>query len=256
MKIHVDKTKKAASKKAAQKAISILNQAIEEKGSAAFVMATGNSQLDFVEALVESEDIDWSKTKMFHLDEYIGIPQTHRASFRKYLKERFIDKVDIGEVNLIDGNTEDPEAECKRLNKIIEKEEIDIAFVGIGENGHLAFNDPPADFETEEPFIIVDLDEKCRKQQVGEGWFDTIDDVPEQAISMSIKQILKSNFIINTVPNERKAPAVKECFADWKVSPEAPASVLKIHDQVDTYLDEQSASLLQDSWVSCFMEKN
>ncbi|MFW5980683.1 MAG: glucosamine-6-phosphate deaminase [Halanaerobiaceae bacterium] len=251
MKIKVNETKKATSKKAAKRAVSILNKAIEEKGSATFVMATGNSQLDFIQALVEDGTVDWSRTKMFHLDEYIGISETHRASFRKYLKERFISKVNPGEVNLINGDN-DPEAECKRINSLIKKEEIDIAFIGIGENGHIAFNDPPADFETDEPFIVVDLDEDCRKQQVGEGWFDSLEDVPTQAVSMSVKQIMKSNVIINTVPGKRKAEAVKNCFGDWKVSPEYPASVLKLHDNSYTYLDEGSASLLDDSWSFCF----
>lgn len=247
MEINVFADKKETSEKAADKAISILNKVIADRGKATFVMATGNSQLDFIAALTADKTVDWSRTVMYHLDEYIGIPETHKASFRKYLKEKFINKVgDIGEVNLINGNTGDPERECRRLNKKIKKEEIDAAFVGIGENGHLAFNDPPADFEVEDPYIIVDLDKKCREQQVGEGWFATLDDVPRQAISMSIIQIMKAKNIICTVPGKRKAEAVEACFGQGEVTPEHPASILKQHDSTYTYLDRMSASLLED----------
>jgi glucosamine-6-phosphate deaminase len=179
---------------------------------------------------------------MFHLDEYIGLPITHPASFRKYLKERFVDLVPIKEFNYVDGSS-DATAECKRLGEIISRNPIEVAFVGIGENGHLAFNDPPADFETEEPYIIVSLDEACRRQQVGEGWFASLDDVPCQAISMSIRQILKAEEIICIAPDARKAQAVKACF-EGPVSPEAPASILRTHPQTTIYLDRQSASTL------------
>ncbi len=246
MEIHVYKDKKETSKMAAEKALSILKAAIEEKGKATFIMATGASQFDFIQALLEDETMDWSKTKMFHLDEYIGLPQSHPASFRKYLKERFISKAgNIGEVNLVNGETDDPQKECDRLNKLLENETVDVAFVGVGENGHLAFNDPPADFDTEDPFIIVDLDEACRKQQMGEGWFASIDEAPKEAISMSIKQIMKSENVICTVPDERKAQAVKNCFEGDEVTPDYPASILKQHEDTYVYLDKGSASLLK-----------
>ncbi|GAF93831.1 unnamed protein product, partial [marine sediment metagenome] len=188
--------------------------------------------------------IDWSRTTMFHLDEYIGIAEDHPASFRKYLKERLINKVHPGAVYLIKGDSEDPDSECERLNKIISKKEIDVSFVGIGENGHLAFNDPPADFHTEKPYIVVELDEACRRQQLGEGWFNGLEEVPYRAISMSIKQMMKSRNIICTVPDARKAQAVKNCL-EGVVSPEHPASVLRKHKKVFVFLDKDSAKLLE-----------
>jgi len=196
MELNIYKNKKETSRKAALKAASILNKTIGQKGTATFIMATGVSQLDFIKTLITEGNVDWSKTRMFHLDEYIGIPETHIASFRKYLKEKFISKVNQPkEVNLINGNTGNPQKECDRLNQLLKNEVVDIAFVGIGENSHLAFNDPPANFEIEDPYIIVNLDDKCRKQQVREGWFDSIEDVPQQAISMSIKQIVKAKIL-------------------------------------------------------------
>lgn len=245
MKINIYDNKKQTSKKAALKSASLLNEIIRQKGTATFVMATGISQLDFIDALITEGNVDWRKTKMFHLDEYIGLTETHPASFRKYLKERFISKIDqLKEVNLINGDVDNPQKECDRLNQLLRNESVDIAFVGIGENGHLAFNDPPANFEIEDPFIIVNLDEQCRKQQVEEGWFNSIGDVPRQAISMSIKQIMKSKNIICTVPGERKAQAVKDCFGTDEISPTYPASILKKHTNCFIFLDHSSASLL------------
>jgi len=245
MKIIIYSNKKETSKKAALKAASILNNTINQKGTVTFVIATGISQLDFIEALITEGNVDWSKTKMFHLDEYIGLPKTHPASFRKYLQEKFISKADgIKKVNLINGDVNDPQKECNRLNKILQNEIVDIAFVGIGENGHLAFNDPPANFKIEDPYIIVNLDEHCRKQQVGEGWFDSLEDVPQQAISMSIKQIMKSKNIICTIPGERKAQAVKDCFGTDKISPIYPSSILKKHKNCFVFLDFDSAEYL------------
>jgi len=245
MKISIYKNKKETSKEAALQAASILNKAIRQKGRATLVIATGVSQLDFIKHLVTEGNVDWSKTRMFHLDEYIGLPETHPASFRKYLKEKFISKVNkLKKVNLINGNTDDPQKECDHLNKILQNEIVDIAFVGVGENGHLAFNDPPANFKIEDPYIIVNLDEHCRKQQVGEGWFDSIEDVPRQAISMSIKQIMKSKNIICTIPGKRKAQAVKDCFGTDKISPVYPSSILKKHKNCFVFLDFDSAKYL------------
>jgi glucosamine-6-phosphate deaminase len=187
-------------------------------------------------------DMDWSKVTVFHLDEYIGIPVTHPASFRKYLKERFVDLVSPAIFHAIDGEV-DPQGECDRLGEIIREHEIDVAFVGIGENAHLAFNDPPADFETEEPYIVVDLDLVCRKQQLGEGWFPSLEAVPEKAISMSVQQIMKSKTIVCTVPDARKAEAVKKSL-EGEVDPEVPASILTTHSDAWMYLDSESASLL------------
>ena len=245
MKINIYSNKKETSKKAALKAALLLNKTIHKKGTATFIMATGVSQLDFIEHLVTEGNVNWSKAKMFHLDEYIGLPETHPASFRKYLQDKFISKVDrIKEVNFINGDAADPQKECDRLNQILKNEIVDIAFVGIGENGHLAFNDPPANFKIEDPYIIVNLDEYCRKQQVGEGWFNSLEEVPRQAISMSIKQIMKAKNIICTVPGERKAQAVKDCFGTDKISPIYPSSILKKHKNCFVFLDQSSSNLL------------
>ena len=245
MKINIYANKKETSKKAALKAASLLNEIIHQKGTATFVIATGVSQLDFIDTLIAEGNVDWSKTRMFHLDEYIGLPETHPASFRKYLKEKFISKVDrIKESNLINGDAVDPQKECDRLNRILQNEIVDIAFVGVGENGHLAFNDPPANFEIEDPFIVVNLTKSCRKQQVGEAWFNSIKDVPQKAISMSIKQIMKAKNIICTIPGERKAQAVKDCFGTDNISPMYPSSVLKKHKNCFVFLDFDSAKYL------------
>ena len=245
MEIITSKTKEEMVKAAAGKAAEKLKEAISTKGHARFIAATGMSQFEFLENLVKDTSIDWSKTTMFHLDEYIGLPQTHPASFRKYLKERLINFVHPGTVHLIQGDSEDPEAECDRVGRFIADEEIDAAFVGIGENGHLAFNDPPADFQTEKPYIIVQLDEACRRQQLGEGWFNSFDEVPQRAVSMSIKQIMKSKSIVCIVPDTRKAQAVRDCF-EGEISPDHPASILREHDDTFVYLDKESASLLKN----------
>ena len=246
MKIKVFKTKHNMGKAAADEAAKILIGAIKEKGEATFIVATGASQFEFLKNLTSISSINWSKTTMFHLDEYIGLSEIHPASFRKYLRERLINKVHPGKVYLIKGDAKKPESECKRLGKIIMRKEIDVAFVGIGENGHLAFNDPPADFDIKKPYLVVNLDDTCRKQQLGEGWFKNLDEVPKKAISMSINQIIKSKNIICTVPDSRKAQAVKDCFGDQNISPEHPASILKNHERVFLFLDEASAKLLKE----------
>ena len=223
----------------------IIKKTIAEKGMANIILATGTSQFETLNQLIAEPGIDWSKVVVFHLDEYIGIPITAKASFRKYLQERFIDKIPaLQSVHLINGEP-DPVAECKRLGDQITRHPIDIALVGIGENGHLAFNDPPANFETDDPYIIVELDEACRTQQLNEGWFDTIDEVPKQAISMSIKQIMQSKQIICSVPDSRKAAAVRNSLEE-PVSNLIPASILREHRSCAYYLDRQSAALLSN----------
>jgi glucosamine-6-phosphate deaminase len=228
---------------AADRGAQILKSTIAAKGRANFIVATGASQFDFLKALTRKNGIEWANTTMYHLDEYIGITERHPASFRRYLKERLVDVVRPGAVHFIQGEADDPAAECRRMNDIISRDKIDVAFVGIGENGHLAFNDPPADFDTELPFIIVNLDKACRQQQFGEGWFASFEDVPTTAISMSIQQIMKSETIICTVPDDRKAWAVKQCF-EGEISPMHPASILRKHANAYVYLDEPAASLL------------
>jgi glucosamine-6-phosphate deaminase len=247
IEVRILETKKEMGKTAAERTARILKRTIKEKNEVVFVAATGASQFEFLESLVNIPSINWSKMTMFHLDEYVGISEDHPASFRRYLKERLIDKVHPGTVYLINGDAKDPELECEHLNKIVGKEEIDVAFVGIGENGHLAFNDPPADFSTEKPYIVVELDEACRRQQVSEGWFGSIDDVPLRAISMSIRQIMKSKNIICTVPDNRKAEAVRDCL-EGDISPYHPASILRKHKKALLFLDKNSAKLLKGQY--------
>jgi glucosamine-6-phosphate deaminase len=241
MEIVISVSKQDLGRKAAAEGASLIRQAIRDKGSANIILATGASQFDMLQALVK-EDINWSVVTAFHLDEYIGLPETHPASFRKYLKDRFADRVHPLAFHYVNGNS-DPALECSRLEQLIQRQPVDVAFVGIGENGHLAFNDPPADFKTTDAYIAVNLDEACRRQQMGEGWFATLEDVPRQAISMTIHQILKSKAIICSVPDQRKAEAMRKTLED-PVSPWIPASVLRNHSAVWLYLDNHSASLL------------
>jgi glucosamine-6-phosphate deaminase len=241
MEIVISETKQVLGKKAAQMGAELIRKAILDKGKANIIVATGASQFEMLKELVK-EDIDWSLVTAFHLDEYIGISKMHPASFRKYLKERFVDIVSPKEFVYVNGD-KDPYEECIRLGKLISKHPIDVAFVGIGENSHLAFNDPPADFETEEAYLVVILNEACRRQQMGEGWFPAISDVPEKAISMSIKQIIKSKAIICCVPDLRKAEAVKKTV-EGSISPAIPASIMRQHETVWLYLDKDSASML------------
>jgi glucosamine-6-phosphate deaminase len=228
----------AMSVAAAAHAARALREALERQPSARLVAATGASQIPFLEALCADNSIDWARVELFHLDEYVGISVDHPASFRRYLLERLIRKTGIARHHLLDG--EHPEEAIEDVGREISTRPVDLAFVGIGENGHLAFNDPPADFAAEDPYLIVALDEACRRQQVGEGWFQSIDDVPTRAISMSIRQILKSREIICVVPDERKARAVHACL-EGPISPMAPASVLRSHPSTTIYLDRDSA---------------
>ena len=241
MEVAVFDSKPELGKAAAGKGAALISKAIKEKGSANIILATGASQFEMLGALIK-EEVEWSRVTAFHLDEYIGIPLTHPASFRKYLKERFVDKVPLKAFHYINGEV-DPQGECERLNKLIGQHHIDVAFVGIGENAHLAFNDPPADFETEAPYIVVELDEACRQQPLREGWFSSLEEVPLEAISMSIRQIMKSLTIICSVPDARKARAVKNSLEEL-VSPLVPASILTTHNDAWLYLDKESASLL------------
>ncbi len=242
MKIVISKNPKELGESAGNTAAQLIKEFITKNGEVNIILATGASQFETLNQLIKAE-IDWSKVSMFHLDEYIGLPESSPASFRKYLKERFLDKVPpLKNAFLVNGET-DPEKECERLGRLIEQNKIDVALVGIGENGHLAFNDPPADFETERPYLVVTLDSQCRQQQFGEGWFKSIDDVPEKAISMSIKQILKSKHIIGSVPDSRKAQAVKDCL-EGEISNLFPASILQTHANCTLFLDEASAELL------------
>ncbi len=248
MIVRVFEDKRSLSQAAAEHAAASLRRAIADRGRSRIVVATGTSQLDFLDALTTAEGIDWQRVEMFHLDEYVGLPITHPASFRKYLLEKFISKVGLSQYHLLDGDGDVPEV-IRRVSESLKSAPVDTAFAGIGENGHLAFNDPPADFDTNQPFLVVQLDEACRRQQVGEGWFANISEVPRQAISMSVRRILQAREIIAVVPDARKANAVKLC-AEGEITPMAPASILRTHPGVTLYLDRESASLLSPATLA------
>jgi glucosamine-6-phosphate deaminase len=248
MIVRVFDDKKLLGEAAAEQASKAIRRAIGKQGMARIIAATGMSQVDFLDALTRDDRIDWQKVEMFHLDEYVGLPLTHPASFRKYLFERLIHKVGLTNHHLLDG-TGDANETVRVVGDALRSAPVDVAFVGIGENGHLAFNDPPADFQTEEPYLIVELDDACVRQQVGEGWFANISEVPRRAISMSVRQILKAKEIVCVVPDARKAAAVKLCF-DGEISPMAPASILRTHSAATIYLDRASARLLSPGTIS------
>jgi len=242
-------------KAAAEQASAAIRRAIAERGQARIIAATAASQLEFLDALTKAEGIDWRKVEAFHLDEYIGLPATHPGSFRKMLLEQLVRKTGIVKYHLLDGDAPDPAEAIRRVGKELASAPVDIAFLGIGENGHIAFNDPPADFQTEEPYIIVTLDEPCRRQQVGEAWFADISQVPTRAISMSARQILKAREILAVVPDTRKAQAIKSCF-EGAISPMAPASILRRHPNATVYLDTNSASLLSPALLNVLKDKS
>ena len=242
IRIHDDKV--SLGKAAAAEGSAGIGAALAERGAANVILATGASQFEMLDALVR-EDIDWSRITVFHLDEYVGLPVTHGASFRKYLRERVMDRLVAKPTFIeVDGDAGDLAAETARLGALITQHPIDVCFAGIGENGHLAFNDPPADFETEAAYLVVDLDETCRRQQLGEGWFPDLAAVPRQAISMGIRQILRSRQIVLSVPDARKADAVAGTV-DGPVTPLCPASVLQQHPKTTLHLDPASASKLK-----------
>ena len=227
---------------AADHAAHSLRRAIGDQGNARIVAATGASQFEFLDALTRAPGIDWNRVEVFHLDEYIGLPVDHPASFRKYLFERLIHKAGISRYHFLDGDG-DPQGTVAKVGRELQSEPVDILFAGIGENGHLAFNDPPADFHADDPYLIVTLDEACRQQQVNEKWFAEIRDVPLKAISMSVRQILRAKEIIVTVPDARKAQAVKASL-EGEITPMMPASILRSHANATIYLDKDSAALL------------
>lgn len=241
MKIVVSETPKTMGAAAAEAGATAIKAAIQDRGQANIIVATGASQLPMLEALVQIDGIAWSKVTGFHLDEYLGIDDQHAASFCGYLRDRFVDKVSLKSFHYVNGLAAAPKEECQRLGSVIKDHPIDVAFIGIGENAHIAFNDPPADFDTDDPYLVVELDDACRRQQHSEGWFPTFDDVPKTAISMSAKQILKSGTIICTVPDERKAKAVADSV-NGPVTNTVPASILQTHSDTVLFLDEAAAS--------------
>jgi glucosamine-6-phosphate deaminase len=248
MKLHLEPDRRAMSAAAARHAAASLRQVIAGTGNARIVAATGASQLEFLQELTSQPDVDWQRVELFHLDEYAGVPEGHPASFRRYLRENLIDRTGIVRYHFLDGQA-DLDDVRRRVGAELSREPVDVMFAGIGENGHLAFNDPPADFEATDPYIVVTLDEACRKQQVGEGWFARIEDVPTTAISMSIQQMLKAREMLVVVPDERKAAAVKAAL-EGPMTPLVPASILRTHPNVTLYLDESAASQLQKATIA------
>ena len=246
MNIYIGKDKLDMAAAAAKMAGDRVREAIKLRGEARIIVATGASQFEFLEAFVKEPEIDWTKVTGFHLDEYVGIPATHKASFRGYMRERFVAKTPqpLKVFNEVNGEAADPDAEIARLEKLLRVAPIDVACVGIGENGHLAFNDPPCDIDTERAYKVVPLDDKCRMQQVGEGWFATKNDVPTHAFSMSMKQILRSKAIVCTCPDSRKAEAVKGAL-EGAVTNMLPSSFMQLHPDCGIFLDPASAALLK-----------
>ena len=243
MKVKVFENSVLLGNAAAEYASGILKRCIAEKGEARLVLSTGASQFDTLKALLKT-DVEWGKVELFHLDEYIELPETHPASFRRYLKERFVSKVRLKRVNFVDGEG-DIQGNIEKLSEELRKRPIDLGLIGIGENAHIAFNDPPADFDTKDAYIVVDLDDTCKKQQVGEGWFLSVDDVPKQAITMSVYQILQCNAIVSCVPYKVKANAVKLTIEN-DITNRIPATILKNHDNFTLFLDNDSASLVNN----------
>jgi glucosamine-6-phosphate deaminase len=255
MLLRVFKDKASLGRAAAEHAATVIKRALAERGEARIVTATGAAQFEFLEALTSTPNIDWPRVEAFHLDEYIGLPANHPGSFKKFLIDNLASKTGIVNFHYLDGNASDVAAAAGEVGRKLASAPIDIAFLGIGENGHIAFNDPPADFDIEDPYLIVNLDEACRRQQVGEAWFADISQVPERAISMSARQILKARELLVVVPDQRKARAVKMCL-EGEISKMAPASILRKHPNATIYLDTNSASLLSPELQSALKEKS
>ncbi len=244
MKVFVSETAEELGQKAAVYCAEILNRAIAEKGKARLILSTGASQFETLKSLVQ-QDVAWSRVEMFHLDEYINLPESHPASFRKYLKERFLAFVTLKAAYLVNGEG-NIGSNIRELSQELLREPVDLGLIGIGENGHIAFNDPPADFDTREPYIIVTLDEKCKMQQVGEGWFPSVDDVPKQAVSMSVHRIMQCRSIVSCVPHKVKANAVRMTL-ESELTNMVPATMLMQHKDAALFLDRNSASLADPS---------
>jgi glucosamine-6-phosphate deaminase len=226
-----------------------IRETLQARGEANIIVATGASQFEMLDALVQEPEIAWDRVTGFHLDEYVGLPITHPASFRAYLWKRFHQRLPrpLRAFHYLSGE-DDAAKECERVGELIRQHPIDVCFAGIGENGHLAFNDPPADFATELPYLVVNLDDACRRQQLGEGWFPSFDAVPKQAISMSIRQIMKSKTIVITAPDTRKAKAVRDTL-EGPVTNQVPASMLQEHAATQVFLDPPAAALLRTAPV-------
>ena len=241
IKISVLPNAEELGKEAAKKAAGLLRKAVAEQGYARLVLSTGMSQFETIQALTQ-EDVPWDQVEMFHLDEYVNLPETHIASFRKYLKERFVSQVSLKGAYFVDGEG-DVECNIRTLTEVLQQKPIDVGIVGIGENAHIAFNDPPADFDTTAAYMVVDLDERCKQQQVGEGWFGSFEEVPKQAITMTVRQIMTCKHIITCVPHAAKADAIYQTIT-MPVSPQIPATILKTHPDWSLFVDDNSAAKL------------
>jgi glucosamine-6-phosphate deaminase len=239
MNITISTNAKELGKSAANLVAAKLNEVLKLKGEARIVLSTGSSQFEMFQALIK-EETDWTKVEVFHLDEYFGLPVTHKASFRKYLYERFINLVPVKEFHSIDVER-DITGLIRELTSSIRRKPVDLGLIGIGVNGHIAFNDPPADFDTHDAYIVVKLNHQCKMQQLDEGWFETLKDVPDEAVSMSVWQIMQCRSIISVVPHLVKADAVYKTLTG-KLSNEIPATILKKHPDWNLFLDQNSAS--------------
>jgi len=245
MRITVLQSAEELGKAAAAKVAQVLRGTIREKGYARIVVSTGASQFTTIEALL-AEDVDWRKVTLFNLDEYVDLPETHPASFRRYLQERLVNKVPLGRAVLVDGS-KPPREHISELTALLRADDIDIGIIGIGENAHIAFNDPPADFESKDAYFVSNLTDECKMQQVHEKWFDTIDDVPAQAITMTCYQIMQCRCIVSPVPYLSKAQAIKKVLESDRVSVDIPATLMTYHKDFHLFLDKDSASLTDPS---------
>lgn len=246
LRVVVHNTREESGEAAAARTAELIQNAIDQRGQARIIVATGNSQLAFIDALVKHHEVDWQRVEVFHMDEYVGMSADHPASFRKWIRERVVERVRPAAAYYIEGDAEDLEAEMKRYANLLSARVPDLAFVGIGENGHIAFNDPPvADFC--DPLVIkrVQLDERCRLQQVGEGHFPDLASTPTEALTLTCPALLAARHLICCVPELRKAQAVRDALLG-PISTECPASILRTHGDAVLYLDSESASLLPE----------
>ena len=250
MKLIISNTKEELGNASAIHAAKLVNDAIAKQGYARILLSTGASQFPFFVEFVK-QNIDWSKVEMFHLDEYVGISEEHPASFKRYLLDRFVNVVNPKCAYLINGQ-KNPEETIAELTALLNEKPIDVGLIGIGENGHIAFNDPPADFDDQRAYKVVTLDERCLQQQIGEGWFKNVDETYKQAISMTCSQIMKCKSIISVVPYKVKAEAIYNTLTR-DLTPEVPATLLKQHADCTIYCDKDSASLLTDEIVKQYV---
>lgn len=248
MKLSIAPDREALGRAAAEEIARRLNEAVRRKGQARLVLSTGMSQFETLAHLVRCA-VPWGKVTMFHLDEYVGLPETHKASFRKYLKERFVDGLGLGRAVFVDGEGDVGET-LARLEQAVREAPVDVGVIGIGENAHIAFNDPPADFEGREAYAVVTLNERCRQQQVGEGWFASMEDVPRQAISMTPYQIMQCACVISPVPRAVKAEAVRKMLSATRIDPGVPASLLRSHPDFSLFLDPDSSALCEQGLLA------